>query len=470
MSARSGQIVVYLALVLVAVAILTLMNVGTYLGVKARNTTMNAGDAAALAVAAHQGALLNRIGRDNIEHLKAALKDDEEACNKIVMNQMRTCFLGPLEGLRIGSEYAKKNGADANEGMRQILLDHADDVINFYIPDQRSFPAPWVTTVGGSEHSAWEEYVSELRLAVGKELYAFPQNADFLNASTGHYLVSQSFYSAIAGRNWCWFKFNAPGLLENYASFRDWPPLESMDSETRQRKCVNSEIYSLNLIVRQGSALFLLGKELIMALTGAEEEEVLGSRLLRDPTARWFFYDMCEWRKWLEIDPNGISSFPAMGFVLPEYDVKGCAAVCRVSKRFSTVVDESTRESFWSAAAKPFGKVAGGAEGGSGAVTDFNSFVTDAFTDVRLVALDSVNAGDLATADREWMRHVREHLNPYLIHGPDKINDCWYCKQLVIWERQSFRHTGVFWLKIHGRECVRPTSGIGGHGGSAHGH
>lgn len=470
MKSHGGQIVVYLALILVAIAFLVLMNVGTFLGVSTRNKTMNAGDAAALAVANHQGVLLNRIGTDNIAHLKAALKGDKTECERIVMNQLRTCFLGPLEGLRIGSEFAKKNGMDADEEMRKLLLDHANDIINIYLTDQRSFPSPWVTREGGHEVSAWEEYAGELRLLLGEELFAFPDNADFLDAASGHYLVSQSFYFAIAGRSWCWFKFYAPGLLENYSSFRDWAPLEGMDEETRRRKSVNSEIYSLNLDMRVGRAVDLIGVELIMKLTGATEEDVRSAALLHDPTSRWFFYDRNEWRKWYELDPNGESAFPAMGLVRPEYDVKGCAAVCRVTKNFSTLVNETERKSVWSAAAKPFGTVSSVKDNEQDVVTGLALLVTDAFRDVRLVPIDSVGGSNLATANPDWMRHIREHLPKYVEQGPDKLNRCWYCAQLVNWERLSFRQAGSTWLKFHGTECVRPTGGLGGHGGSAHGH
>lgn len=470
MKARGGQIVVYLALILVAIAFLVLMNVGTYLGVSTRNKTMNAGDAAALAVANHQGVLINRIGADNIAHLKAALKGDKQECERIVRNQLRTCFLGPLEGLRIGSEFAKKNGMDADEEMRNILLDHANDIIDLYLTDSHSFPPPWVVRVDGHEVSAWEEYAGALRLLLGTELFAFPDNADFLDSPSGHYLVNRNFYMAIAGRSWCWFKFSAPGLLENYSSFRDWAPLESMDEETRRRKSINSEIYSLNLDLRIGRAVDLIGVKLIMELTGATEEDVRSAALLHDPTSQWFFYDPYEWRKWYEIDPNGESAFPAMGLVRPEYDVRGCAAVCRVMKNFSTLVTEKERKSVWSAAAKPFGTVKSGKDNAQGVVTELGGLVTDAFTDVRLVPIDSVGGGDLSTADPDWMRHIREHLPKYIERGPDKLNRCWYCAQLVNWERLSFRQSGSTWLKFHGNECVRPSGGTGGHGGSAHGH
>ena len=51
MKGRDGQVALYLVMVLVAIAFLVFMNVGAFLAVTARNRTMNAGDAAAVAVA-----------------------------------------------------------------------------------------------------------------------------------------------------------------------------------------------------------------------------------------------------------------------------------------------------------------------------------------------------------------------------------------------------------------------------------
>ena len=73
---------------------------------------MNAGDAAALAVAKYQGELLNRIGALNISHLEAALENDEVKCEELMKEKRETCFLAPLEGIRIGNEAAKSNGIE----------------------------------------------------------------------------------------------------------------------------------------------------------------------------------------------------------------------------------------------------------------------------------------------------------------------------------------------------------------------
>ena len=71
MKAERGQVALYLAMVLVAVMVLALMNVGAFLAVRAKNHAMNAGDAAALAAARRQAELLNEIGRLNLRHAEA---------------------------------------------------------------------------------------------------------------------------------------------------------------------------------------------------------------------------------------------------------------------------------------------------------------------------------------------------------------------------------------------------------------
>ncbi len=463
MAARRGQVAVYLALVLVAVTFLVMMNVGAFLGVSARNTTMNAGDAAALAVARHQGELLNRIGAWNVEHLRAALAGDAESCAEIAALQLRCSFLDPLDGILIGNEAAKRNDCDKNERMQDLLKRHVTDVRLFYAANPDVYPEPW--------EGAWEEYAQRLELAVGGGVWAGPDNIDFRNAAKGHFLLDKDFYSAIAGRNWCWFHFNAKSLLEAYSSFRDWAPLPAADDETRRRKSCNSEIYSLGLVRRTGSAVDLIGKDAIMRLTGATAEEVEKAPLLRDELQAWFFYDTVEpWRRWWELDVDGAWAFPAMGRVKPEYDVRGCAAVCRVTRRFANVVsDENEREAVWAAGAKPFGTVPG-EDDEAEVATATRGLVVGGFAEVRLVPLDAVGGRDLSTADPDWMLHVHDHLGVYLDRGPGHFPSCWYCRQLVDWESTNLRSTGSRWLKYNSSTCIRPTEGGGGRGGSAHGH
>lgn len=464
MTAKRGQVALYLVLTLVAITFLMVMNVGAYLAVSARNRTMNAGDAAAIAVAKHQGELLNRIGELNVEHLKLALEGGPHAVLRIAEirgEQARLCFLGPLEGIARGNQAARDNGIAIDDGMTKILKQHAFDIRSVYVTNPQSYPEPW--------KGAWEEYAQRLELALGDGLRAGPDNVEFVDAAGGHMLLNKQFYHAIAGRNWCWFNFNAKSLIDGYASYRDWGPLPVADPATRLERCQNCEVYSLHLVSRQGSALDLFGKEAVARLLERSVSSVTNAPLLKDRRQVWFCYGG-EWRTWWEIDPDGEWQFPVVGKVKSEYDVRGCAAICRCTRDIPNVVDDAPeRRAVWSAAAKPFGKVEND-EGQSDVVTALGRLVTPAFDSAHLVPLDTVGGRDLSTADADWMTHVREHLPYYLDKGPHG-GSCWYCQQLFLWEQRSFRKTGSLWIRYHGRECIRNCGGGGtSHGGSAHGH
>jgi hypothetical protein len=422
---------------------------------------MNAGDAAALAVARHQGELLNRIGALNVEHLKAAIENDEARCREIVIEQMRICLLDPLEGIRIGNDAARLNGAKADAGMTELLQQHVIDIRNNYLLNPEAYPQAW--------EGAWEEYAQRLELAIGEGVIAGPDNIDFVDAATGHFLLNKLFYHAVGGRNWCWFHFNAPGLLDGYSSFRDWAPLPGASDEVRRRRCVNSEVYSLNLDLRTGSARDLLGEGLIMDLSGASLADIGKSHLITNVTQSWFFYDTSRWRSWWEMDPNGQWNFPVVGKVKPEYDVRGCAAVCRVSRNVRNLLDGADRSAGWAAAAKPFGTVED-ERGESAVVTSLRNFVVPAFTDVRLVPIDAVGGKDLSTADSDWMWHLREHLPRYLGSGTSGLAACGYCEQLRAWERESLRSEARRWLKFNSGSCIRSSGGGPERGGTPHGH
>ena len=131
---------------------------------------------------------------------------------------------------------------------------------------------------------------------------------------------------------------------------------------------------------------------------------------------------------------------------------------------------ESTSDFTWSAAAKPFGTVED-LDGNVGVVNGLRKFIVPCLTDVRLVPLDAVGGQELGTADYGWVSHIRHHLGAYLEHGPRNAQGCFYCLQLQAWERDSFRRSGVNWLKYHSSECRRSYGGHGGgHGGTSHGH
>ena len=472
---RSGQVALYLVLVLVAITVLVLANVGTFLSVTAKNRAMNAGDAAALAVAKWQGELINKIGELNVEHLKTALDVDERnepsveaarvRCADVVLRQRKTCFLDPLDGIRLGNEAARANGAKPSDEMTETLKQHVIDVRTQYATTLDLYPEPWA--------GAWEEYARMLEEKLGQEMYAGPDNIEFVDDDSGHYLLNREFYHAIAGRNWCWFHYSGGGLLDSYSGFRDWSPLPRADDATRLNRCSNSEVYSLHLQARTGRAVDLLGVPLIQDLTGATQKQIEESTLLNDPEQTWFFYDTSSsgyWRSWWEIDPGGEWQFPVVGSVKTEYDVRGAAAICRVTLDAPSLVTSAERTAVWSAAAKPFGTVED-ERGAASVVTARKELVLPGtFRAARLVPIDAVGGKDTATADAEWMRHVREDLPAYLLNGPSSSQGCYYCSQLVAWERPSLRQQGREWLRSHSEDCSRPSSGGYGRGGTPHGH
>lgn len=461
MKARHGQIAIYLVAVILAVTVLVVMNVSVFLAVRSKNRAMNAGDAAALAVARYQGELLNRIGECNIAHLKAALEGDREKCDEIMERQRRICFLDPLDGILIGNEAAKRNGVDRNagEGMAEILREHALEIKTVFANAPELYPEPW--------DGAWDEYAEKLSLIVGTlgdEMVVGPDNVEFADAWQCFPLLNKLFYEAIAGRNWCWFHFNGEWLFDRDSHNMPRPDFED------PAPCANSEVYSLHLEFRPLPPIEGEMLQIIKKFAECDDSAIANAMsLLTEEGQEWAFFDPM-WHRWVEIDPFGENEFPVVGPVKPEYDVRGCAAICRVLNGFQNLVDDDDGAVSWTAAAKPFGFVED-LQGEAAPVTAFMRFVTPAFDTAKLVPVDSVGGTDLSTADVEWIEHVRKHLRAYFATGPYSTGrDCFYCNQLRSWENPAFRTTGKAWLKYHSGECVRPLGPGCGRGGSAHGH
>ena len=464
MKARTGQVALYLVLTIVAVCILAVMNVGAFLAIRAKNHAMNAGDAAALAVAKYQGELLNGIGAMNVEHLKAALANDESACADIMERQCRSCFLDPLRGLSIGSSAAAENGVDSlddaeAEELRRLLIAHVSDIRNYFANDGASYPEPWP--------GAWMEYAAELELQIAACATAWPENAEFADVRESFPLGCQSFYQAIAGRAWCWFKFNGLWLFD-----RDSGNLPQPDF-SRPGNRFNSEIYPLHL--RFDSLPEVLDEEwtnIIKKVADCTEQDIAASYLLTNASQRWAFYDS-RWDAWstypgIAFNPT---EFPVVGEVRREYDVLGCAAICRVMGSVPDLVgrDDATYAFSWTAAAKPFGTVEN-LEGDADVVTALRRLVVPAFEAVRLVPVDSVGGRDLHTADPAWLNHEKHHLAASPYFTPAGKGGCWYCAQLMLWDQPSFRQQGADWLRFNGSGCSRPQGSGTYRGGTMHGH
>ena len=164
------------------------------------------------------------------------------------------------------------------------------------------------------------------------------------------------------------------------------------------------------------------------------------------------------------MDPNSKFRFPIVGQVKPVFNVMGCTSVFRVREDYAWLLDESRHETYWSAAAKPFGTVM--TPGGVSAVTAEEAFglVLPSFDEVRLIPLSAAYVGceDTSTADAAWLHHVREHVPAYLDKGVDVLcPGCRYCRSLVKWEDPEFRARVSRWVSENGDSCTRAKPGPG---------
>lgn len=473
MTARRGQVALYLVVVLVALTILMLANVGAFLAVRAKNHAMNAGDAAALAAARRQGELLNEIGRLNLRHAEADYRElckppaerDWSESAEIVRRQRRIAFLGPLDCVRAANEAAKANGVAESGEMTGILRRHVADISSKYMQNPDLYPEPW--------EGAWSEYSSELSQAVAGGLVAGPDNVEFLDAIECFPLTSKSFYSMIEGEAWCKLVVaGITGLLD--VDLHNLP--QPTYGETAA--VVNSEVCSLHLVARP---LLLEPKEAeslrnLLALNGAsfpspppEALPLVDDRPSDDPSRIYFFYDESAWCAW---SPQiAKANLPLVGTVKPEFDVKGCASVFRVIENIPQLVSETSRRSSWNAAAKPFGTIM--TSSGRSIVTDEEAMglVLPAFEAVRLVPLALADEKDLSTADAAWLDHVREHVPRLLTDGPDGLSaSCRYCALLGKWNDPDFRARAAAWIAANAETCLRGSGGAGPSGGTSYAH
>ena len=471
---RRGQVAIYLLTVLVALFLLALLNVDVFDMVRGKNRVQNGGDAAALAAAREQGLLLNELGRLNIDHIVAAAQDDARECVEIEIVQRRLVLLGPVEALRTANHAAKKNGMPVRDEFSRLLSRHVDDIRTVYSGGTNDRGEPYPEPYPG----AWGEYAAAIEDVLEEGLACGPDNVEFYGAQGGHYLLMKDFYHAIASENWCWFHFHADSLLNSYSTYLDWAPLPARDEDSME----NSEIFNLHVRAWKGALTDLFATNEIQyickAYGGVElpPELIERSALLKNREQVWFLFDCARgrWSRWFDglslADDDDWYEFPIVGEVKPEYNVRGCAAVCRCVQGVESVALGSTSSVTWTAGAKPFGSVVN-FDDELDVATALKAFVVPCFSNVRLVPLDSVGAENLSTADYGWITHIRDHLPGYLAHGPVDAHGCFYCLQLQTWELKSFREYGIWWLKHFSGTCVRGTGGGGGgHGGASHGH
>ncbi len=458
--AKSGQVLVFLVMALVIITMLILWHVDLNAILHLKSRTQNAGDAAALAAARWQGVTLNLIGDLNIMQALALSGGDTNAAAQIVEMQARLRYMGPLVGLVAAQQAAKHNGIYVNAAFSAMLLEHADDIREVYMDAASGFAEPWP--------GCWEVYAGVLEEIAGEGLAAAPDNTRRYNDYNGdHVLLELSFYDAIAGQDWCWFKWYNLALLQFYTDYTYWPALPPrVPLETP----ADSEIFGLGLsavnAVLPGGAAMITNLNVLADARDLSSSSITTAAL--DFVTAWTTYSGTRWTSW---DALAVSNdFPIRPLApRPEYDYAGADAVTRVIAETARITPRTGASAVnWTAAAKPFGYL----ETDDGpARPDSAGLVLPAYHNVRLVPADAASGPVGGAYDLAWREHITSHLPNYIRDGLRGLDaDCWYCRQLEQWEDEAFRAGGLDWLEETGDdgELLHPcyvTTGPGGPGG-----
>ena len=462
---QKGQTLIFMAMVLVAIAIIGLWNFDLHKILNVKSKTRNGGDAAALAGARWQATTLNTIGNLNVmqavaitEALSRGETDFPEA-EAIANLAKRVNIVGPMTGYAAAQQAAKNNGIFNNEEFADDLWEHARLVRQNY---PIAFPDPYPPTASGS---AWEDYAEMIETIAAGGMAMYCENPNYFVDYTGpHTLLNPSFYDAIYSRDWCWFLHNEHDLLQTYSNWREWPDLP----QTTQLNPINSEFFSTKLtravtieslpVVRRGDAS---AEEIIDMMSELAETTIHPTVAVVEAT--WHVYGG-RWGSWDATIPEG---FPWEGDIKAQYDYTGADSATRIETQTTRVSPGAIADDVtWTAAAKPFGHL----ESDEGEVKpNAYDMVLPAFREVRLVPIDASSAP--AGGSRPgWVPHIYQHLPIYMNSGLRHIpHSCYYCNQLRTWEVAAFREEGREWLRVNSASCYTPPGGGGGGGGGGSG-
>ena len=467
MKARGGQVALYLAMALLAVAVLMLVNVNAFLAVRSKNRMMNAVDGAAIAAAKCQGELLNEIGRLNVEHLRAAIEGRPwEGSARI----RELAFLGPVDGIRRANVAAADWGYRDGGEPRALagFLDHISEI--------RNNPDLYPPAADGVNY--WHLYAGALAGALGGVPAVLPGYMEMVNPGSSGLFANHGFYDVLSAKAWCWFTLGGnAGLLDGDPSQVE--PYEITPVEVPE----NSEVFSLHVTYGtwmdsgwaeewRGTGFSERWTNFVCRVTGLSPESFTNS-YAASPTESWAFYDD-RWRTWsTTYNPE---SFPIAGTVKPEYDVAGCVASCMMLGHIQQLGrdDEkldSDKTILVTAEAKPLGTVEDLDGGGRAPVTAYNRFIAPSspggriFTEAQLVLMGSVPRSPGCSMEPCWYEHVKKHSPQNPMAG------CGYCRLWQQWAEPSFRAQIRSWLQQNADSCrPRGTGGPVERGGYEYAH
>ena len=449
MRARSGQAVLYLVMVLLALAVLMMVNVNAFLAVRSKNRMMNAVDEAAIAAAKHQGLLLNEIGRLNVEHLKAAVRG-EPWTGEARMREL--AFLDPVDGILRANEAAADWGYGSGEAPEALggFLDHIQEILEN--------PDLYPPTEDGV--NLWHVYAAKLGQALAGEPAVLPSYMEMVNPGSSGLFANHGFYDVLAAKAWCWFTIGGnAGALDGDPSQAD--PYEITPVEVPE----NSEVFSLHITYKtwmdsgwaeewRGSGFSERWTNFVCQVTGLAPEDFSSRSYVASERQVWAFYDGT-WKPWSEtFNPD---NFPIAGTVRPEYDVAGCVAACMMLGHIQEIGRDddqqySANTILVTADAKPLGTVED-LDGGTAPVTAYNSFIAASrpgakiFTEAHLALVGSVPRSPGCSMEPDWYVHVKKHSPKHQTPG------CGYCKLWAEWSQPSFKASIRSWLRANSESC-----------------
>ena len=455
MKARGGQVALYLAMAILAIAVLMLVNVNAFLAVRSKNRMMNAVDEAAIAAAKYQGELLNEIGRMNVEHLRAAVLGEPWGGEDGAMARMREiAFLGPVEGIARANDAAADWGY--SEGAEPSALagfrDHVSEILNN--------PDLYPPTEDGD--NLWHVYANTLAGALGGSPAVLPSFMEMVNPGSSGLFASWSFYDVIrVAPIGCWF------TIGDRSRYLDADPSQIEPYEINPVEVPeNSEVFSLHLTYKTWmdsgwAEEYIAGKgfnerwtNFVCQVTGLSPEAFSERSYAADETQSWAFYDDT-WKAWsTTYNPD---NYPIAGTIKPEYDVAGCVASCMMLGHIQQLgrddgKHQSDKTILVTAEAKPLGTVES-LEGGVAPVTAYYSFIAPShpgakiFPEAQLVLMGSVPRSPGVSMEPAWYEHVKKHSPQDLAMG------CEYCQLWRKWSEPSFRAAIRSWLQQNADSC-----------------
>lgn len=450
---RSGQAVVLLLALLVAMAAMVFWMTDVHTLLMRKLRIQDGGDAACLAAARWQAAGLNLVGELNLIRaymISAGLPREEvEAVYEL---QQRVALTTPFLAMLAAQQAARENAcAPWPEETTRAVRDYFN-----LLGGLGSFE--------GYHEAAREDFLAmtDILFGDGMPIYAMPAVAVFESSTPLSLLLMRDFYEAVLANDRCWF-LRRQELLRTYAGPKSFGPLPELRTDPPFGLLLagfESSLEELEQPVGTAPKIGMDGIRMQLARLrhpAMEEPQSDEDRKRRGQNHMWMGFDRNRWTPWYLID-----DLPMRAEVRACYDYQGPAAVVAVRSEDGTAG--------WLAAAKALGEVGGDRP------NDY-PLVLGGFDRVRLIPIDAADRG-LTALDPDWLTHLVAHLQEFVSRGTLAEHTCRYCRALRIWSTPAFRFGTLEWLRLYGHTCRQNTdfegggsaSETGGNGGTSFAH